>query len=114
MIRQDLVEPKIFSPQIMEKLRVSSLSLDATANMAIAATWPPVLYLDPAGGAKTVLLPAVADSADLMFALVNTADAAETLTVKESTGTTTVATIAQNKRAIVHCNGTDWYILASV
>jgi hypothetical protein len=56
-----------------------------------------------------VLLPA--EEAGLFFVIVNSADAAETLTVKEDSGTTTISTIAQNKAAILVCDGTTWRTL---
>lgn len=88
--------------------KMRSMTKDATAEMAIDSDWPPVLLLDPAGGAKTILLPAEADSKDLMFIIVNTADASETITVEEDSSTTSIGTVAQNASGLFHCDGTTW------
>jgi hypothetical protein len=69
-----------------------------------------MLRIDPEGGAIDVTLPAESDDLHtdgLILFIKNTADAAETITVKDD-GAATVVTIAQNEGAIVHCNGTDW------
>jgi hypothetical protein len=66
-----------------------------------------ILYVDPNGGAQNLTLPPEATSDGLMLVIVNTADANETVTVKDD-GTATVVAIAQDKRAIVVCNGTIW------
>ena len=65
--------------------------------------------LDPGGGNTDVLLPAEADSVGVTFYIANTADAAESLVVKEDSDTTTIVTVAQNERGIVWCDGTTWY-----
>ena len=63
--------------------------------------------IDPAGGAIDVDLPVEADSNGTWFYIENLADAAEAITVKNSSAAT-VATISQNEAAIVICNGTAW------
>lgn len=63
--------------------------------------------LDPGGAGRDVTLPAEADSKGLAFLILNTADAAEDLTVKDD-GASTVVTISQNEAALVVCNGTSW------
>ena len=89
--------------------RMLTLSIDASAEMAIGADWPQMLFVDPAGGAKTILLPAEEDG--MIFYIVNTADAAEALTVEEDSSTTAIATIAQGEMAVIVCSGTTWYSL---
>lgn len=106
--RADVIAANLFDVFIQKGLKIASYAADATAEMAIQTTWPPILYLDPAGGAKTVLLPAEADSEGLVFLIVNTADASETITVEEDSSTTSIGTVAQNGFGLFHCDGTTW------
>lgn len=64
-------------------------------------------WLDPAGAGRNVDLPAEADSEGLMFIIVNTADAAENLTVRNDAAGT-VGVVGQNEMGIFICNGTVW------
>lgn len=63
--------------------------------------------LDPGGAGRTVTLPAAAQGAEAV--IVNTADAAEVLTIQDPTGPTTIATPTQAERALVWSDGTSWY-----
>jgi hypothetical protein len=63
--------------------------------------------LDPAGGPVNVDLPAEASSNGLWFYIMNDADAAETITVRNDAAGT-VVTLPQNEAAIVICDGTTW------
>tara|TARA_R100001082_G_scaffold62613_2_gene35094 strand:+ start:20646 stop:21023 length:378 start_codon:yes stop_codon:yes gene_type:complete len=63
--------------------------------------------LDPAGGGRTVVLPAEADSKGLEFYIMNDADASEAITVNNDAAGT-IVTIPQNEAALVVCNGTTW------
>src|SRR3990167_11387932 len=71
------------------------------------ADMPHVWFLDPGGADRTVLLPAETDG--LWYKVVNTADADETLTVKEDSNTTTVGTIGRGESRYFISNGTTWY-----
>ena len=106
--RQNHVAGKLTDMLFVSGVKMDSLAKAATADMPIGATWPPILYLDPNGGAKDVLLPAEADSENLVFFIVNTADAAENLVVKDDSDSSTIVTISQNGSAMVHCDGTTW------
>lgn len=107
-MRQNHVDGMMTNMEVVSGFRLRSMAKAATAEMAIGASWPPVLLLDPNGGAKTVLLPAEADSKDLVFFIRNTADASEVLTVEEDSSTTAILTLAQGEGAMVHCDGTTW------
>ncbi len=63
-------------------------------------------YLDPGGAGRNVYLPA-ASTDNYAFFIVNTADAAETLTVLTSSSDS-VDTVAQNEAKIFVSNGTTW------
>lgn len=97
-----------YNPLFVSQVRMKSMAVVATADMPIAATWPPVLLVDPGGAARTILLPPEAECEDQMFLIINTADAAETLTVEEDSGTTTIVALLRNESVWVHCDGTKW------
>ena len=98
------------------KLRSYKATLAGTLTMA--AKHPPLSFLDPGGAGRDILLPPEAEG--LVLIIVNTADAAETLTVKEDSNTTTIMTIpgsaagAANSRAILMCDGTSWFGMVAV
>lgn len=102
------VDGEFTNPLVRSGFKLEHLAKTVTAEEALLTTYPPILLLDPNGGAKTVLLPPEADSKGLTFIVRNTADAAETLTVEEDSSTTVIATIAQNGGAILHCDGVSW------
>lgn len=70
----------------------------------------PLQYLDPGGAGRNVVLPAEANT-NHSFVIVNTADAAETLTVKDDGGTT-IGTIAQGENRQFVSNGLAWKVLS--
>ena len=66
------------------------------------------LQLDPGGAGRDVTLPPFRDG--LSYMIVNRADAAEDLTVKDAAAAT-IVTISQNERAIVASDGSSWFHL---
>lgn len=70
-----------------------------------------VLMLDPGGAARNVTLPdGPTKSGDLRF-IVNTADAAETITLKNSAGSN-ICTIEQNRAVLVgNAGGSSWNLV---
>lgn len=90
------------------KLGVNSQTLAATYTMD--HEMPPLQFLDPGGAGRTVLLPTEADSKGLVFVIINKADAAEDLTIKDDSNTNTIGTISQNELALLVCDGTTWSI----
>ena len=74
-------------------------------NITLDNTYPNVLKLDPDGSHRNVTLDDEATHKGLFRFIVNAADAAENLVVKDS-GTDTIATINQNEAALLYCDGT--------
>jgi hypothetical protein len=107
-MRQNHIGGDFYEPHIEASLRMASLRKTVAADEPLLTTYPPVLYLDPNGGARTVLLPPEADSKGLTFFIRNVADAAELLTIEEDSAATTIATLAQNEGCMFHCDGTTW------
>lgn len=67
-----------------------------------------IWFVDPNGASVTLTLPAEADY--IGFAIViNTADAAESITIKDDAGGYTVIVLDQNQAGLIACNGTVWY-----
>ena len=79
----------------------------AAGTVTLDTTYPSVLGIDPGGAGRDVTLDAEATAEGMWRFIVNKADAAETLTVKDDGGST-IATVTQNKAALLHCNGTAW------
>lgn len=75
-------------------------------NLVLTEKYRNRLKIDPAG-ARDVTLPAEESSDGLWFEIINAADAAETITVKNDNGDTIIA-ILQNRKASVYCDGVDW------
>lgn len=88
------------------KFRVGNLTLGA--GLTMDRDMAPVLNLDPGGATRIILLPP--EEEGLAFIIVNNADAAEDLTVKEDAGVTTIGTISQSECALLVCAGGVWRI----
>ncbi|MHA1571128.1 MAG: hypothetical protein ACTSWM_04855 [Alphaproteobacteria bacterium] len=91
------------------KNTISDVTL--TGALVLTTLYRNVLRIDPGGSARNVDLPDVATSDGVNFEIVNTADASEALTVRDSVtdGSATVVEIAQNEKATVYCDGAAWY-----
>ena len=93
---------------------IGTHALKGGANIETATTTHTIVIgdsnhqkIDPGGGALTITLPAEADSNGAWFEIINAADAAETITVKDDAANTIVV-IPQNEKATVICDGTLW------
>jgi hypothetical protein len=64
-------------------------------------------FLDPDGAGRDVNLPAEGSSSGLSFVIINMADGAEDLTVKDDSPAT-IITVGQDEIGFVFCNGTVW------
>jgi len=80
----------------------------ASGNITLTVESDSIQAIDPNGSGRTVTLPNEAASKNRVFYIVNTADAAEILTVKASNGSTTICTPTQSETAILFCDGTAW------
>ena len=80
-----------------------------SANKTLSISDPKVQFLDPGGAGRDVTLPAEASSKGIIFWIVNTADAAEDLTVKDDGGTT-IGTVSQNQAKWFICDGNNWRV----
>lgn len=81
------------------------------ADKVVVAGDPMIQFLDPGGAARNVDLPDGA-AAGTIFIIVNTADAAETITVRNGDATPlTIDTLAQNESGFFISNGTSWTTL---
>lgn len=88
--------------------RFGVLELTLAATFDVPSGSPQVLVLDPGGAARTVRMPASPQKGD-WFLLINTADAAEVITVQDSAGVglTPACTPAQSESALlVYINAT--------
>lgn len=83
----------------------SAAGADADTTLTVKSAPIQVVVLT---AARNYTLPAAAQSPGLMFFFVNNSAGAFSVVVKDA-GANTIATIAQNKRGIVWCDGTNWF-----
>jgi hypothetical protein len=89
-------------------LRPSATTKTLSGTEALAAGCAPIQFLDPGGAARIVKLP---PETNTVIVIVNTADAAETLTVKDDSGSTTIDTIEQGFSKTFASDGTSWGVV---
>lgn len=113
MARQpNLEHGSMMGSQIRGANKFLTLIQTLTGTFAMDADMAHMLFLDPGGAAREVRLPPAENG--LFYTIVNTADAAEVITVKDSTGTTTFGTFTQNESIWAFSNGTTWFFYAMV
>ena len=103
-----VVDSEIINTIFRHGFKLDSYTALLTAEIAIPATFPPVLILDPNGATQDVLLPAEADSKGLFFLVINDGAGTEILVVKEDSDTTTIATVTFPEIGIFYCDGVAW------
>jgi len=91
------------------KIRYTPASQTLAGTYTIDDGSPILLFLDPDGANRTVLLPP--ESKGATFIIVNVGVAGFTLAVKEDSNTTTIATIGSGSNGEFYCNGTTWFAL---
>ena len=92
-----------------------------TGTKVIADSDAMILKMDPAGSARDVTLPAEAEvtPSGRMYWIINAADAAENLVIKDDSGAT-IATANQNESALVYNAGksagveSSWVLVAVI
>ena len=94
--------------------QLQSFAQVLTGPLTLQANLPPVMILDPGGAARNVLLPAEAEAMNHVLWIVNNADAAELITLRDDADAATIGTVAQNKSVMLHCDGVTWRVLSSV
>ena len=78
-----------------------------TGTLALDKTYGCLLRLDPGGAARDLTLPAEEGKDGMFYVITNTADAAETITVKDDGGST-ILTIEQDRTALVYLLAGTW------
>ena len=94
---------KYITNQLRLKGGVDAITM--TGAVTLTGTSANILALDPGGASRTVTLPAAGDSDGLAFAIYNSADAAEDLTIA---GPGTIVVIHRGELAIVGNDGGTW------
>lgn len=107
-MRVDIDGARMQNAVLMNGNRLGMLELTLTGTTTIPDDAPHVLALDPGGGARTVKMPANPQKGDWYW-LINTADAAEIITVQDNAGValSPACTPTQNESAfLVYINAT--------
>lgn len=89
----------------------ANVTLSGTLTLTLDTYNDNILKLDPDGAHRTVLLWPESATKGMSVLIVNAADAAENLVVKDDSNTTTHATINQNEAGLFRCNGTAWSLV---
>lgn len=101
------------------QVKGSVVSETLTGDLQLTARSAQYLALDPGGASRNVTLPGadedVSDNDGMLYTVVNTANAAEDLVVREPVGGFPVATVSQNERAtFAGTGGATWVHLGIV
>lgn len=97
-----------FDQILVAGMKLGTMVLGAAGTITMDRDFPVAIALDPGGATRVLLLPP--EEEGLAFFIANSADAAEDLTVKEDSNTTTIGTISQNETAWLVCIGGVWRI----
>lgn len=98
---------EVLPDEVMQKRLEGANSETLSGNKTLSTTDKRTQALDPGGSGRDVNLPAEGEAAGLDFFVVNTADGAEVLTVKDDGGNS-IVTPTQNETAYVWCDGSSW------
>lgn len=80
-------------------------------NLTLDDTYPGIMKLDPDGSNRDITLDAIATSTGLYRRIVNNANGAENLVVK-NVAAATIGTINQNEQGEFYCDGSTWALIA--
>ena len=86
-------------------------SATLSGDLALTTDHPAVVKLDPGGAGRTITLEAESGAAGRFRLVVNSADAAEVLTINDDGGSE-VSSPTQSEAALLYCDGTSWTEIA--
>lgn len=94
-------------------IAIPDLMYSATlaGNLTLTSDYPSILRLDPGGSSRDVTWEAEANSEGVLRLIVNAADAAENLVIKDDGGST-IATVNEGDSALMYCDGTSLVLAA--
>lgn len=110
-MRNNIEGAMISDTKLVQNIKGERLVQALAGAMTFDGDTPFVAFIDPGGATRVVTLPdptSVAE-ADTVRIIVNTADAAEDLTINDPAATTR-GTISQNEFAIILCDGVRHYV----
>lgn len=100
----------LIEPTGLVARKSSFYSATLTGALTLDDTYPNLVKLDPGGAHRDITLPAVATHEGVLLQVVNAADNAENLVLKNAGGDT-IATVNQNEEGIVYCDGSAWALV---
>lgn len=103
-----LASSQLYAVAGVDGIFQGSITLDSA--LTLTKAYPSIIKIDPGGAHRDVTLEAEAGSKGELRWLINAADGAENLVVKDDSSAT-IVTINQNECAIVYCNGTAWSLV---
>lgn len=106
MARHILEGTDIYDVIFRQGFRQGLSNQTLTGTYALAANAPPLLFLDPGGAARIVKMPP-SPKLGQMHIIVNTADAAEIITIQDAAAVALVPPITptQNETAVLYWSG---------
>lgn len=107
---RSFIEDALGRNLLVHRFRMRTGTLALGAAYVLTDGEPDILFVDPNGAARNFDMPAVSnDNVGRVWLIINTADGAEALTVRQPGGGATLVTISVNEMALVTFNGTTYY-----
>lgn len=107
-------KPQLQSQQgFLPMFQGAATVVNTAGNTTLAVTANPIQAIDPNGAGRDVTLPAASAWRNRALFIKNTADAAETITVKDDAAAT-INTLAQNTSGLYISSGAAWYALKAL
>ena len=101
-----------FEEIVLKSVKGQVLVQTLTGATSLAAPLARIYSLDPGGAGRNLTMPDEAANKGAELYIINTADAAEDITVKSSAAAT-VGVISQNEGAVAVCDGVRWKIMVN-
>lgn len=105
-MRSQVTGTEIHNSLIGEKTKIKSMSATLAAGLTLTNAFPHLIFLDPDGTNRTLVLPAV--ERGLWFTIVHSGAAAATMTVNNP-GATLIGTVAKGDVGHFWSDGTSWF-----